>query len=384
MASSLGLYIHIPWCVKKCPYCDFNSHTMGENPPFEQYVDALFADMDSQVVLAQEREITSVFVGGGTPSLLPVPAYERLFLGLKERLSFSDDCEMTLEANPATIEHAPFDEYLSVGFNRLSIGVQSFDEKSLTVLGRIHSAKQAETAISQACHAGFSRVNADLMYGLPHQTVEKAVRDLKTALEAGVTHLSWYQLTIEPNTAFFRTPPDLPCEDTLADIESAGREILYAHGFDDYEVSAWVGEKDTPCRHNMNYWQFGDYLAIGAGAHGKISLPKGVCGHDSGVYRFSKSRLPKDYLNYDTAPKMVQWRAIDPSELVSEYMMNALRLKHGVSVADFERATRLSMSQIEPTLDRLKAQGLLVNDKRIIRPTALGFRYVNHLVQAFL
>lgn len=384
MTPSLGLYIHIPWCVKKCPYCDFNSHTMGENPPFDAYVDALLADMDSQLAFAQGRQIGSVFVGGGTPSLLPVPAYERLFLGLKDRLSFRDDCEMTLEANPATIEHAPFDEYLSVGFNRLSIGVQSFDEKSLAVLGRIHDTKQAETAISQARQAGFSRVNADLMHGLPHQTADKAVHDIKTALEAGVTHLSWYQLTIEPNTAFFRTPPDLPSEDTLADIESAGRELLYTHGFDDYEVSAWAGEKDAPCRHNMNYWQFGDYLAIGAGAHGKITLSKAVHGHDEGIYRFSKSRLPKDYLNYETAPKMVQWRAIDPSELVSEYMMNALRLKYGVSVADFERATGLDINDIEPTLKHLKTQGLLVDDETIIRSTALGFRYVNHLVQAFL
>lgn len=240
-------------------------------------------------------------------------------------LPFADDIEITLEANPSTLEHAPFADYLALGINRLSVGVQSFDDEVLTTLGRIHRHDEAVNAVKNAKQAGFTRINADLMHGLPNQTATLAVRDIDMALSAGATHISWYQLTIEPNTAFYRSPPDLPCDDELERIENAGRERLLQAGFANYEVSAWVGRDDEPCRHNVNYWQFGDYLAIGAGGHGKVTLH----GHDDypdGIYRYAKSRLPKDYLNYDNAPKMVGFERVADESLPFEFMMNALRL----------------------------------------------------------
>jgi oxygen-independent coproporphyrinogen-3 oxidase len=245
----------------------------------QQYLTALVADFETQVEMAQGRLIHSVFIGGGTPSLISAQGYQWLFDQLKARLSFSDDCEITLEANPGTVEHDPFADYLSVGINRLSIGVQSFDTEHLQRLGRIHSAHNAMDAIQQARQAGFERVNVDLMHGLPSQTVEQALTDLKLAVEHGATHISWYQLTIEPNTVFFRTQPALPQDEILEQIQELGEAYLIANGFINYEVSAW--RKEKPSAHNLNYWQFGDYLAIGAGAHGKVTRP-------DGVYRFQK------------------------------------------------------------------------------------------------
>ncbi|MDO5651945.1 MAG: radical SAM family heme chaperone HemW [Moraxella sp.] len=400
----LSLYIHIPWCVKKCPYCDFNSHALTGKEEFARYVNSLLADAKAQVPFVQGRKINTVFIGGGTPSLLPIAEFVRLFHGLKALYAFADDCEITLEANPGTLEHAPFEEYLNIGINRLSIGVQSFDAHALQTLGRIHNPTQASHAITAAKRAGFLRINADLMHGLPAQNAELAVHDIRCALDAGATHISWYQLTVEPNTAFYRRPPDLPDEDTLAQIEHAGRQLLIKQGFDNYEVSAWVGSHDTVCRHNLNYWQFGDYLAIGAGAHGKVSIQ----GHDTlsdGIYRFSKSRLPKDYMTHqhihpihmhpnhaqatgqaatDGFPKFVNFKAIATDELTSEYMMNALRLRHGVDCQDFKRYTGLDLAGIASTVKRLKQQKLLIDDTDRLAPTALGFRHVNYLVQQFL
>ncbi len=379
----LSLYIHIPWCVKKCPYCDFNSHALPSSAPFDDYVHALILDARSQKRLADGRKIQSVFIGGGTPSLLPIPHYRTLLLGLREIFDFTHDIEITLEANPGTLEHAPFDEYLALGINRLSVGVQSFDDRALEVLGRIHRQHEAANAICQAKQAGFTRINADLMHGLPNQTANLALRDIEMALSAGVTHLSWYQLTIEPNTAFYRSPPDLPSEDVLEEIEQAGRDRLLEEGFGHYEVSAWVGRDDTVCRHNVNYWQFGDYLAIGAGAHGKVTL-RGQEGCPDGVYRYTKSRLPKDYLSYDVAPKMVGFERVAEEHLPFEFMMNALRLANGVSVRTFEERTGLLISTIDNELLPLQHQGLMVFDPKILAPTPMGFRYVNHLVRAFL
>lgn len=379
----LSLYIHTPWCVKKCPYCDFNSHTLTDKVDFEAYVDALLADLRSQLSFVQGRQIGSIFIGGGTPSLLPTLCLKRLLTALKEQLTFDDDIEITLEANPATIEHAPFETYLSLGINRLSIGVQSFDKQALTSLGRIHSTDEAIRAIKGARQAGFGRVNVDLMYGLPKQSIKMAIADIDTALEAGATHLSWYQLTIEPNTTFYRQPPTLPSEETLADIEEQGRARLEQAGFVNYEVSAWVGAKDVPCKHNVNYWQFGDYLAIGAGAHGKVTLRQHEQFAD-GVYRFYKSRLPKDYLAFDDSPKMVKFDKIHEADLPFEFMMNALRLAHGVSVTTFEERTGLLISTIDNELLPLQHQGFMVFDPNILAPTKMGFRYVNHLVRAFL
>lgn len=396
----LALYIHIPWCVKKCPYCDFNSHQLPqesiggsgqsersiEEDYFTVYTDALIKDIDSQLALTQGREISSIFIGGGTPSLLPIQQYQRFFEHLKSVLPFAADIEVTMEANPGTLEHAPFEQYLEVGINRLSIGVQSFSNHKLQALGRIHNADQAQKATQAAIKAGFERVNIDLMHGLPEQTVAEALSDIKQAHQAGATHISWYQLTIEPNTVFYRNTPILPDDNNLAEIEEQGSALLTKLGFENYEVSAWVGPQDSPCRHNVNYWQFGDYLAIGAGAHGKISLADDsiYAKYGPGIYRYSKTRMPKDYMQYHDFPKMVGFSCIDQEDLNGEFMMNALRLSSGVSVNLYSDRTGLAVDEITPVIERLQQQGLLVDDKQFIQPTALGRRYLNQVVQAFL
>ncbi len=408
----LALYIHIPWCVKKCPYCDFNSHELpvdsqlSMSTTYEQYVDALLLDAQMQQTLTQGRTISSIFIGGGTPSLLPILQYQRLFAGLRRCFVFADDIEITMEANPGTLEYAPFDEYLRVGINRLSIGVQSFAADQLQGLGRIHDPQQAITAIKSARAAGFRRVNVDLMHGLPQQTLVEALHDIQLAHDTGATHISWYQLTIEPNTVFYRNQPILPDEDSLADIEQAGQALLQSLGYSNYEVSAWAGRLDEPCRHNINYWQFGDYLAIGAGAHGKVTIDKinvdvsenGLL-KKAGIYRFSKSRLPKDYLAHQTttaknidsagtvnigAPKMVGWQEIAEDELVSEFMLNALRLNSGVTWELFEARTALSCDSISEQVDKLVNQGLLVASADRLQPTKLGRRYLNQILREFL
>lgn len=379
----LSLYIHIPWCVKKCPYCDFNSHALPSQVPFESYIEALLSDAVSQQSLASNRQIDTVFIGGGTPSLLPIELFKQLFDRLRLIYDFAPTCEITLEANPGTLENSPFDEYLNIGINRLSIGVQSFDHNALTALGRIHNPDQASNAIRAARTAGFDRVNADLMYGLPNQNSSKAVNDIQTAIDAGATHLSWYQLTIEPNTTFYRTPPQLLDEEVMAEIESLGQSVLTKHGFYNYEVSAWHSSNDVPCQHNLNYWQFGDYLAIGAGAHGKLTL-KNHPDYQDGIYRYQKSRQPKDYLAFEDAPKMINFERITDENLPFEFMMNALRLKDGVSTDVFETRTGLLISTIDNEMMPLQHQGLMVLDPLRIAPTRLGFRYVNHLVSQFM
>lgn len=425
----LALYIHIPWCVKKCPYCDFNSHELpidSQLSMYDEYVDALLLDAAAQQPLTQGREISSIFIGGGTPSLLPIAQYQRLFNGLRKVFRFSDDIEVTMEANPGTLEHAPFAEYLKVGINRLSIGVQSFAAEQLKTLGRIHNPAQALSAIKAARSAGFVRVNVDLMHGLPQQMMSEALEDIQIAHDAGATHISWYQLTIEPNTVFYRSQPILPDEDSLADIEQAGQALLERLGYNNYEVSAWAGASDKPCRHNVNYWQFGDYLAIGAGAHGKVTIDDAAIKEwnaekvsnealkealketvgESGIYRFSKSRMPKDYMEYqDKAqqnetseqnqiitmmlktpmpPKMVGWQAIASDELVSEFMLNALRLHDGVAWSLFKARTGLSYDSIAVEVNKLIKQGLLIDDNEHLQPTALGRRYLNQILREFL
>ena len=286
----LSLYVHLPWCVRKCPYCDFNSHQSADEPPFEAYVDALLDDLVVDLPWAQGRECQTIFIGGGTPSLFPGAAIKRLLAGVRERLPLSADAEITLEANPGSAEAARFADYREAGVNRLSIGVQSFDDRSLAALGRIHDASAAVHAVSAARAAGFSNINLDLMHGLPGQDAAAAARDLATAIAQDVPHLSWYQLTIEPNTVFHSRPPALPVEDELAGIQQLGEEHLARAGFRQYEVSAYA-KPGHACRHNLNYWRFGDYLGIGAGAHGKITLPD-----ENRVVRSRRSRVPKDYL----------------------------------------------------------------------------------------
>ncbi|KJV37540.1 radical SAM family heme chaperone HemW [Acinetobacter brisouii] len=374
----LSLYIHMPWCVRKCPYCDFNSHAVPDGKLSldleQEYLQALVADFDTQIEWAQGREIQNVFIGGGTPSLISAAGYQWLFTELKQRLNFAADCEITLEANPGTLEHQPFADYLQAGINRLSIGVQSFDNEHLQRLGRIHSSDNAQKAIQQARQAGFERVNVDLMHGLPQQTLEQALLDLRLAVECGATHVSWYQLTIEPNTVFFRTQPILPEEDLLLEIQQQGEQYLKAQGFINYEVSAW--RKELPSRHNLNYWQFGDYLAIGAGAHGKVSQP-------DGIYRFQKSRMPKDYLAKVPAPAL-QWQRIDDEDMPFEFMMNALRLNEGVPSEFYQQRTGLPLSSIAATVEELQQQQLLIEDPERLACTEKGHLFLNSVLEEFL
>ena len=374
----LSLYIHMPWCVRKCPYCDFNSHAVPDGQLStdleQQYLAALVADFETQLEMAQGRSIHSVFIGGGTPSLISAQGYTWLFEQLRARLDFEPDCEITLEANPGTVEHDPFADYLVAGINRLSIGVQSFNTEHLQRLGRIHSADNALSAIQQARQAGFERVNVDLMHGLPQQTLEQALTDLKLAVEQGATHISWYQLTIEPNTVFFRTQPALPQDELLEQIQEQGEAYLKAQGFINYEVSAW--RKEQPSAHNLNYWQFGDYLAIGAGAHAKITRP-------DGIYRFQKTRLPRDYLAKVPADHL-QMKKIEADELPFEFMMNALRLNDGVNAELYEQCTGLDLNDLNKTLNQLREKNLLINDLNRISCTKQGHVFLNSVLESFL
>ncbi|MCW8038227.1 MULTISPECIES: radical SAM family heme chaperone HemW [Acinetobacter] len=374
----LSLYIHMPWCVRKCPYCDFNSHAVPDGKLSldleQEYLQALVADFKTQIDFAQGREIHSVFIGGGTPSLISAKGYQWLFAQLKALLAFEEDCEITLEANPGTVEHDPFAGYLEAGINRLSIGVQSFNADHLQKLGRIHSDDDAVSAIQHAKEAGFARVNVDLMHGLPEQTLEQAMLDLKLAVESGATHVSWYQLTIEPNTVFFRTQPVLPVDDVLEDIQEQGEAYLTAQGFVNYEVSAW--RKEKPSAHNLNYWQFGDYLAIGAGAHGKVTQP-------DGVYRFQKTRLPKDYLAKVPAEHL-QFKRIEDADLPFEFMMNALRLNDGVDASLYAERTGLDLAELNEKLVPLRQRQLMLNDLSRISCTEQGHVFLNSVLEELL
>ncbi len=374
----LSLYIHMPWCVRKCPYCDFNSHAVPDGKLSldleQEYLQALVEDFKTQIDFAQGRKIHSVFIGGGTPSLISAKGYEWLFTELKALLPFEEACEITLEANPGTVEHDPFAGYLNAGINRLSIGVQSFNTDHLQKLGRIHSNDDAISAIKNAKEAGFERVNVDLMHGLPEQTLEQALLDLKLAVESGATHVSWYQLTIEPNTVFFRTQPILPVDDVLEDIQEQGEAYLKAQGFINYEVSAW--RKEKPSAHNLNYWKFGDYLAIGAGAHGKVT-------QKDGIYRFQKTRLPKDYLAKVPAENL-QYKRIEKEDMPFEFMMNALRLNNGVDTKLYAERTGYSLDDLSELLASLRKRKLMVDDENRISCTEQGHVFLNSVLEEFL
>lgn len=374
----LSLYIHMPWCVRKCPYCDFNSHAVPDGKLSleleQEYLQALVEDFKTQLHFAQGRKLHSIFVGGGTPSLISASGYQWLFQQLNGLLPFEEQCEITLEANPGTVEHDPFAGYLAAGINRLSIGVQTFNEQHLKQLGRIHSAENAINAIHQAQEAGFKRINIDLMHGLPQQTLEQALTDLRLAVENGATHISWYQLTIEPNTVFFRTQPVLPVESVLEHIQEQGEVYLKAHGFIQYEISAW--RKEQPSAHNMNYWQFGDYLAIGAGAHAKVSLR-------DGVYRFQKTRLPKDYLAKIPAEHL-QFKKIEREDMPFEFMMNALRLNEGVPARFYKERTGYELDKIQAKLDSLRQRHLFSENTEQLACTAHGHLFLNSVLEEFL
>lgn len=379
----LSLYIHIPWCVRKCPYCDFNSHEAGEALPEEAYVEALRLDLREEQPLAQGRRIHTVFFGGGTPSLFSDRAIGRILSGVDDIIGLTGDAEITLEANPGTFEQARFSGYRAAGVNRLSIGIQSFQPEQLRRLGRIHGRDEALSAVDVARRAGFDNLNLDLMHGLPDQTQEAARADLEQAIELGPEHLSWYQLTIEPNTRFYNAPPLLPVEDTLADIQETGEALLAQAGYEQYEVSAYA-RNGLRARHNLNYWTYGDYLGIGAGAHGKVTLPE-----EGRITRRWKTRQPEHYLSRPERalpgrhPMLAGEETLVPESLPLDYLLNALRLNEGVPAEQFAERTGLSLAALQPQWRELEEKGLVQPAAKRLTTTALGRRFLNDVLAAF-
>ncbi len=372
----LGLYIHIPWCIQKCPYCDFNSHAVKNDLPEAGYVDALLTDLKQDLdLLTESRPVHSVFIGGGTPSLFAAESLDRLLNGIRQQISFSDDVEITLEANPGAFESGKFTDFKALGINRLSIGIQSFQDKHLKRLGRVHNAGEAMAAIEMAQQAGFDNINLDLMFGLPEQTEAEALADIETALSFRTSHLSYYQLTLEPNTLFFRYPPPLPEHDALYQIQKSSQQRLADAGFQQYEISAY-SQPGKQCRHNLNYWRFGDYLGIGAGAHGKISrqLP-------GDIIRTQKAKNPRQYLQQESVRSV---QTIEQPDLPLEFMMNQLRLKQGFDLADFQQRAGLPVDRLEPALSHCVEQGLLTIEQQRVFGTAKGWDFLDEVLAKFV
>src|SRR3954462_11173482 len=369
----LALYVHIPWCVRKCPYCDFNSHEGAEPLPEREYVAKLIADLESLLPSVWGRRLISVFIGGGTPSLFSPEAIDELLAAVRASLTLDLGAEITLEANPGTVEAGRFRGFREAGVNRVSLGVQSFDDAMLAALGRIHGAAEARKAVASAL-ASFDNINIDLMYGLPGQTLDMARSDIEEALACGVPHISAYQLTIEPNTVFYRRPPPLPEHDACADMQLGVEEALAAAGYQHYETSAFA-RPGHRCRHNLNYWEFGDYLGIGAGAHGKVSFPDRVTRHE-------RIKSPRDYLSASTT--LAREAAVDPGELPFEFMLNALRLIDGFPVALFSERTGLPISTVQRQLAEAEAKGLIERDVRIVKPSERGRLFLNDLLALFV
>lgn len=373
----LSLYIHLPWCVRKCPYCDFNSHESQKNIPEEAYVAALTKDLDENLPAIWGKGLVSIFFGGGTPSLFTPQSIETILTVLHSRLRFGADTEITLEANPGTIDETRFKGFKQAGINRLSIGIQSLQNDKLTALGRIHHRDHALRAIEMATYADFDNFNLDLMHGLPGQSVQDALSDINDCLQFKPPHLSWYQLTIEPNTYFHHQPPKLPKEDILWDIQEQGKTVLAQAGLYSYEVSAYA-KPGHECVHNRNYWEFGDYLGIGAGAHSKITDSS-----EKTITRHWQVKNPKDYL--DPAKKMTANQSVlTPKDIIFEFMLNALRLTKGVSTDLFIQRTRLTLDSIEPILKIAKQKKLLLDSSKQICATELGQRFLNDLISLFL
>lgn len=377
----LSLYIHIPWCVRKCPYCDFNSHGLRAPMPESEYVTALLADLDGDLrdfgdALAG-RDIISVFFGGGTPSLFAPDSIAAILDGAHARIPLAHGCEVTLETNPGTVEHGRFDGYLKAGVNRISFGVQSFDDEKLGALGRIHSASEAEAAIKQAQDAGYANINLDLMYALPRQTLDGALADIERAIALGPTHISHYQLTLEPGTPFAKRPPPLPDHDAAWDMQEAGQARLAGTGYAQYEVSAYA-QPGRRCRHNLNYWGFGDYLGIGAGAHAKLTDARRI-------HRRWKARSPRAYQQHADTPQRVGGdETVAPEQLPFEFMLNALRLNEGVPLADYSARTGLPVETISAPLREARRRGWLIDDPVRLQATPLGLRFLNDLIETFL
>jgi oxygen-independent coproporphyrinogen-3 oxidase len=375
----LSLYVHLPWCVRKCPYCDFNSHTAGDNAPRARYLQALIADIRDEAQRSNDRELISVFLGGGTPSLFTPAEIGELLSAVQANFRLAGNCEITMEANPGTIECGDPAGYRAAGVNRLSIGAQSFTPRSLTLLGRIHTVPDISRAVDEARAAGFDAINLDLMYGLPEQDTAAALADIEAALALGTSHLSWYQLTLEPNTVFHARPPaGLPDENSLFETMQAGGALLVGKGFEQYEVSAWARD-GRQCRHNLNYWSFGDYLAVGAGAHGKRS-------DEAGVRRYAKPANPLSYMeSIETGELPPPPPALGESELVFEFMLNALRLSGGFSQSLFEDRTGLKAEVLERSAKKARSRHLIeVENSGNWRPTSLGRRFLNDLMAEFL
>ncbi|MBG6245799.1 YggW family oxidoreductase [Candidatus Symbiopectobacterium sp. 'North America'] len=370
----LSLYIHIPWCVQKCPYCDFNSHALKGEVPHQEYVEHLLADLDADLPLSGDRALSSIFIGGGTPSLLSAEGMQALLDGVRARLPLSADAEITMEANPGTVDADRFSGYQRAGINRISIGVQSFSPEKLTRLGRIHGPKEAKRAARLAAGLGLRSFNLDLMHGLPDQTLEEALDDFRQAIALNPPHLSWYQLTIEPNTLFGSRPPVLPDDDALWDIFAQGHVLLTAAGYQQYETSAYA-KPGYQCQHNLNYWRFGDYLGIGCGAHGKITRA------DGSILRTVKTRHPRGYMR---GTYLDQRNEVQAEDLPFEFFMNRFRLLEPAPRSEFSAYTGLAESVVRPQIDWALAQGYLTEIATHWQVTEHGKLFLNSLLEGFL
>jgi len=377
----LSLYVHLPWCIARCPYCDFNAHALSGELPEARYVDALLADLEVDLPRVWGRTVQTIFLGGGTPSLFSAAALDRLLSGIRARVPLAPDAEVTMEANPGAVEYDRFESYRAAGVNRISLGIQSFDPKQLKILGRVHSSDDAVNAIEAVKLAGFERFNLDLMWALPGQTIDEALADLNHLLNFGPEHISHYQLTLEPNTLFAAKPPVLPDEDTVIDMQEACFKALTEAGFDDYEISAW-SKPGEASRHNLNYWHFGDYLGIGAGAHGKITLPA-----EGTIRRTRRKSHPRPYLNaLDTGQFIAEDWPIPVDQLAFEYFLNRTRLKAEINLQEFEQRTGLAAESIQTPLNRALELGLVETSDsgRTIQRTIQGRDFLNDLQALFL
>ncbi len=375
----LSLYVHMPWCVRKCPYCDFNSHTAPDQLPAKQYIQALVADLEQDLPLVWGRPVQSVYFGGGTPSLFSAGHIATFLSAARARLDLRPDVEITLEANPGTIERDSFSAYAEAGINRVSLGVQSFDDILLRRIGRIHGLQEIEKSLQSLRSAGISNFNIDLMFALPGQSPAQSRRDIELAINAAPAHISFYQLTIEPNTAFAAQPPQLPDDDMAWDLHQTGLNMLEENAYTQYEISAFA-KSEKQSRHNMNYWRYGDFLAVGAGAHGKITTAA-----DGRVQRYAKHRNPRRYLQgLDCGDWRAETRILSDEELIFEFFLNQLRLKQGVTIDDFSARTGLPWSIVESRVQNAADKGLLEVRQALVSPTALGWRFVNDTQQMFL
>jgi len=374
----LGVYVHLPWCVSKCPYCDFNSHELQGGLPEQAYLDALGADLAGACATTGARPADSVFFGGGTPSLFTARSIGQVLEHVAIAPGLAGGAEVTMEANPGAVEHDAFAQYAKAGVTRLSLGVQSFDRGLLAAIGRIHGSQEAVAALTAARSAGFCDINIDLMYGLPGQTVSQALHDLRVAAESGVEHISWYQLTIEPNTAFGARPPSLPDEDVIAGMQDEGGQFLASMGYERYEVSAWAREGHE-CVHNLNYWRFGDYLGVGAGAHAKVTDAA-----SGAIMRESRLRHPRSYMQAVPGGHVATHSVLSVDDRIFEFMLNALRLVSGFDVGLFESRTGLEVGLIEGLLRQLQQQGLLYYDGSRVKATEVGYLHLNEVIARFL